>query len=118
MLARRGTGGSIGFEARQSLERAGIRLIEIDAPSGRDTFEDEDGTYERWFAEHACHVAAVRPDFHVWGTASSDSLAIRNLLTSFAAFAATANKSPMRGPVDASPATEAGARFDAVAIRP
>ena len=117
VLARRGAGGSIGVEERQSLDRAGIKLVEIDADDGRDALEDEDGAYEQWFAEHDCHVAAVRPDFHVWGTASADRSSIGKLVASFATFAATARKAPLRGLGNAAPRTEAETRCEASANR-
>lgn len=34
---------------------------------------DIDGTYCKWLKEHDCSVVAVRPDFHVWGTAIDPS---------------------------------------------
>ncbi|MFI5957656.1 bifunctional 3-(3-hydroxy-phenyl)propionate/3-hydroxycinnamic acid hydroxylase [Cryptosporangium sp. NPDC051539] len=31
---------------------------------------DVDGTYQRWFADHACQIVLSRPDFYVFGTGS------------------------------------------------
>jgi 2-polyprenyl-6-methoxyphenol hydroxylase-like FAD-dependent oxidoreductase len=33
--------------------------------------EDLDGTYRSWFADHACSVAIVRPDWYLYGTAKN-----------------------------------------------
>ncbi len=86
VLARPGAAELIDRQRRDALDRAGIRLIMIDAPDGADSFLDEDGVYEGWFVEQGCSVAAVRPDFHVWGTAPADRLAIGNLVRDFIAF--------------------------------
>jgi flavoprotein hydroxylase len=66
---------------------AGWRLVTIDTdvnaldPAARAWFEsiggeivtlpEPDGTYSRWFAEHDCTWALQRPDFHLFGTATS-----------------------------------------------
>jgi resorcinol 4-hydroxylase (NADPH) len=52
---------------------------------------DIDGAYTRWFDEHTCSVALVRPDFFVYGTAPSiedaEALIVRLLVSLDAAFA-------------------------------
>ncbi|HYC56986.1 MAG TPA: bifunctional 3-(3-hydroxy-phenyl)propionate/3-hydroxycinnamic acid hydroxylase [Candidatus Binatia bacterium] len=35
------------------------------------TIEDTDGSYARWFAANGCGLVLVRPDFHVFGSATS-----------------------------------------------
>lgn len=41
------------------------------ACSGHHHLDDIDGTFARWFREHACVAVVVRPDWHVYGGASS-----------------------------------------------
>jgi 2-polyprenyl-6-methoxyphenol hydroxylase-like FAD-dependent oxidoreductase len=51
--------------ARAYLDGLGCQLVAIDARS--------DSVYRDWFATRGCRVALVRPDFYVFGTASTDS---------------------------------------------
>lgn len=39
--------------------------------SGHRHLDDIEGTYARWFREHACGVVVVRPDWRVYGSAAS-----------------------------------------------
>ena len=50
---------------------AGVQLVFVsrDGDDG-DAYHDIDGTYFDWLDKHGCRVVAVRPDFHVWGTAT------------------------------------------------
>lgn len=87
LLVRAAAAALVDGPARQALDRAGIRLVEIGAGAGGGGVEDVDGSYAAWFDEHECSVAAVRHDFHVWGTATADAADVGNLVSGFAAFA-------------------------------
>ncbi|GAA2037404.1 bifunctional 3-(3-hydroxy-phenyl)propionate/3-hydroxycinnamic acid hydroxylase [Catenulispora yoronensis] len=50
----------------ERLQEAGVRVISF----GREV-DDIEGSYTRWFSELGCQAVAVRPDFYVFGTASS-----------------------------------------------
>ena len=48
---------------------------------GPDGCTDVDGDYGRWFQTLDAQVILVRPDFHIFGTASGDSEAVNALVT-------------------------------------
>ncbi len=76
---------TIDMDQRAALRAAGIRLAILSHdPSSPEAIEDTDGTYQRWFDARGRDVAAIRPDFHVWGTASSDRDEVDQLLRRFA----------------------------------
>jgi 2-polyprenyl-6-methoxyphenol hydroxylase-like FAD-dependent oxidoreductase len=52
-------------DTRKYLGSLGCALVPIDAS------EDLQQVYREWFADHRCTVALVRPDFYVFGTAST-----------------------------------------------
>ncbi len=57
-----------------------LRVVRV--PAGEATDEqvrDCDGGYTDWLNRHGCDAVAVRPDFHVWGTASGPD-AVRRLV--------------------------------------
>ncbi|MEI5035141.1 hypothetical protein RB201_28055 [Streptomyces sp. S1A(2023)] len=62
------------------LASAGVRVV---VPGGRTTgdpgalfVQDVDGTYRDWFTELSCSAVVVRPDFYVFGTASTSDTAV------------------------------------------
>ncbi|KAB8159442.1 bifunctional 3-(3-hydroxy-phenyl)propionate/3-hydroxycinnamic acid hydroxylase [Streptomyces sp. 3MP-14] len=61
------------------LAGAGVRVVVPGARSGDHPVaalvQDVHGTYRDWFAELGCSAVAVRPDFHVFGTASGPGAA-------------------------------------------
>jgi 2-polyprenyl-6-methoxyphenol hydroxylase-like FAD-dependent oxidoreductase len=61
----------LGDRGRERWARLGGRLVHPGGPELREL----DGTYEAWFAEHACAAALVRPDWYVYGTARETSAA-------------------------------------------
>ena len=52
-------------DSREYLQSLGCALVELD---GSDEGEQ---TYAAWFARNDCVAALVRPDFYVFGTAST-----------------------------------------------
>lgn len=54
--------GAIDPAAREWFESIGGRVV---------TLVDPDATYARWFSEHDTTAALQRPDFHLYGTATS-----------------------------------------------
>jgi 2-polyprenyl-6-methoxyphenol hydroxylase-like FAD-dependent oxidoreductase len=56
---------------------------------GGPVVQDVDGTYTDWLDGHGCDAVAVRPDFHVWGTASG-AHGVRRLVAELAALAGAA----------------------------
>ena len=44
-----------------------MAVVSVEPTTG--ALEDLDGTYREWFATHSCSVAAVRPDWYLYGTA-------------------------------------------------
>ena len=96
LLAREGATFAICDLHRKALGDAGVRLIPIDG-SGPTGFVDEGGSYRRWFDEHDCDFAAIRPDFHVWGTASASGEPLDELIRGFTKYAG-ALRSEKRSP--------------------
>ena len=87
ILAREDAAAAIDGRRRGALAEAGITLAVIaDTGADPDALRDTDGTYRAWFDAHRCSVAAVRPDFHVWGTAGGETNAIDALVDAFIAF--------------------------------
>ena len=78
---------AIDADRRRRLAQAAIGLVVIDGSDGAqaDATVDVDGTYSAWFDEHHCEIVAVRPDFHVWGTAPGDRSAVVDLVDGFLA---------------------------------
>jgi 2-polyprenyl-6-methoxyphenol hydroxylase-like FAD-dependent oxidoreductase len=61
---------------RAFLQELGARILHIAPGADGGAVErvtDLDGVYASWFAAHACTVALVRPDFHVFGVAQDDA---------------------------------------------
>jgi 2-polyprenyl-6-methoxyphenol hydroxylase-like FAD-dependent oxidoreductase len=54
---------------RSAWKAFGGRTVAIAGARIAGALEDVDGTYARWFADHACSVAVIRPDWYVYGTA-------------------------------------------------
>ena len=80
---------SIDDERRGVLAAAGIRLVVVGGSgSSPGVLQDVDGTYAAWFEEQDCAIAAIRPDFHIWGTASGEIAAVQSLVDDFTSFAA------------------------------
>ncbi len=62
-----------GCGVLDDLHAAGVRTVGLSVTGpGPDTVFDVDGTYERWFAEHAWSAVIVRPDLYVFGAAGGD----------------------------------------------
>jgi len=57
--------GLLDAEGASYLRALGTALVPIDGE------RDLTGTYATWFEEHGCTVALVRPDFYVFGTATT-----------------------------------------------
>lgn len=76
----------VDADARRSLAEAGVRLVEIADREKEGAFGDEEGTYRAWFARHGCALAAIREDFHVWGTAPAERNAAARLVDGFVGF--------------------------------
>lgn len=78
--------GVIDSRRRQQLAAAGIKVATLAADGAASgSLADVDGTYQRWFAANDSDVVAIRPDFHVWGSAlAGDGRAVDELLTQFA----------------------------------
>jgi FAD binding domain-containing protein len=49
----------------------GGKSMAVTVSQSDGSLEDLDGTYRSWFADHACSVAVVRPDWYLYGTAKS-----------------------------------------------
>ena len=96
IIARDRAADSIDRERRERLAEAGVKLVLVAETALPGCLHDVDGTYAAWFDEHGCDLAAIRPDFHVWGTASRDPAAARSLVDGFIAFA---EGSPLKVPV-------------------
>jgi 3-(3-hydroxy-phenyl)propionate hydroxylase len=65
---------------------AGLRVIRIAADEedmAADAIREESGVVGRWFKQHECAAALVRPDHYVYGVAS-DVSALANLLSELA----------------------------------
>ena len=88
LLARSADARLLGERERVALDQAGVKLVTVGDGAGGASFVDEDGTYADWFERVGCSFAAIRPDFHVWGTAPADGGVANRLATDFAAFAA------------------------------
>jgi 2-polyprenyl-6-methoxyphenol hydroxylase-like FAD-dependent oxidoreductase len=59
---------------REMWKAIGGRATAVTQPqSGTGALEDIDGTYGRWFADHGCAAAVVRPDWYLYGTAENGS---------------------------------------------
>jgi 2-polyprenyl-6-methoxyphenol hydroxylase-like FAD-dependent oxidoreductase/catechol 2,3-dioxygenase-like lactoylglutathione lyase family enzyme len=60
----------LGPEQRELVDSLGVTLASLDpiAPSG---VRDVDGRLTRWLSDHGVHAVLVRPDFYVFGGASS-----------------------------------------------
>jgi 2-polyprenyl-6-methoxyphenol hydroxylase-like FAD-dependent oxidoreductase len=57
---------------RDAWQAIGGRIAAVTASqSDGDAFEDLDGTYRAWFADHGCLVAVIRPDWYLYGTAQN-----------------------------------------------
>lgn len=57
-----------------TLARAnGVKIVRIGGGATGDLVEEDNG-YATWFASHDCTVAAIRRDFHVWGTANASGI--------------------------------------------
>ena len=54
----------------QAWHGLGGRIAVLGEPDRSDSATDVDGTYAAWFQDSACSAAVVRPDWHVYGTAS------------------------------------------------
>lgn len=63
-----------------ALSTAGVRVVvpgeRTTADPGALFVQDVDGTYRDWFTALRCSAVAVRPDFYVFGTASSSDAAV------------------------------------------
>src|SRR5262249_16616093 len=57
---------AIGSAAREWFESIGGRVVVL---------TDPDPTYQRWFAEHGATSALQRPDFHLYGAATTPDAA-------------------------------------------
>lgn len=92
LLAREGADRFLEAEQREALDAAGVRMASIGG-EGENAYIDEDGSYSRWFDEHDVDFVAVRPDFHVWGTAKVCDGSLGGLVHGFADFAGALNGS-------------------------
>ena len=101
LLCRDGADQFVGKEQRDALDAAGVRLVSIGI-DGDSVYQDTDNTYGRWFDEHGIDFAAVRPDFHVWGTAKAGDGSLNTLISSFVAFS-----DPLNEPSPEFPSTRA-----------
>ena len=87
ILAREDAATAIDGARRAALTDAGITLVAVtETADDPAAFQDVDGTYRAWFDEHHCAVAAIRPDFHVWGTSTGEAAAVDSLVGAFTAF--------------------------------
>ncbi len=95
----RAAAAAIDGARRAALAEAGITLAVVtDSADRADALHDVDGTYAAWFDEQGCDIAAIRPDFHIWGTAAGEPAAVRTLVDEVVAFAAGVRSS--RAPLD------------------
>ncbi len=75
VVVREGAGHAISPDLAEQARHHGLRIISFDgrssadSPPSADSIVAEDSIYADWFDQHDCAVAAIRPDFHVWGTA-------------------------------------------------
>jgi 3-(3-hydroxy-phenyl)propionate hydroxylase len=60
-----------------------IRIAETDADAPTDTVREAHGVVARWFGQHACAAAIVRPDHYVYGVASEEG-ALADMLSELA----------------------------------
>lgn len=95
VLVRQGAERLVSDEQRDALEAAGVRMIAVDSYRPHD-FQDDAGSYRKWFEDHDVDFAAIRPDFHVWGTAKACDDSLNELVGNFVAFG-TALKSSAKG---------------------
>jgi len=56
---------------RDSWKAIGGKIAAVTVSRTDGSLEDLDGTYHSWFADHACSVAIVRPDWYLYGTAKN-----------------------------------------------
>ncbi len=78
VLMRATLSDQLDSDAAEACREAGVRVVFISAndvggsteETGRLVARDVDGSYLAWLDEHHCDAVAVRPDFHVWGTAA------------------------------------------------
>jgi hypothetical protein len=68
---------------RDTWKAIGGRMAGVTVPQTDGALEDLDGTYRKWFADHSCSAAVVRPDWYVYGTAR-DGRELRGLLEKLA----------------------------------
>ena len=84
IVARASLAGALGADTRAAARDADIKLVFVADGAGPDGIsEDVNGTYRTWLDDHGCDAVAVRPDFHVWGTAVG-SEGVRRLVYEFA----------------------------------
>ncbi len=71
IMIRSDLAGAINPATTSMAAASDVKLAFIGrGPAGEGVFEDIDDTYVAWMDAHGCDAVAVRPDFHVWGTAS------------------------------------------------
>src|ERR1700728_4637881 len=70
IVAKPGVIDALSERHREAWKALGGRIAIIAGAPGPGVLEDVDGTYSRWFAEHSCPIAMMRPDWYVYGTAS------------------------------------------------
>ena len=54
---------------RDEARAPGIRFVRMGSPE----FTETDNVVARWFAQHGCTAAIVRPDHYVWGVARDEA---------------------------------------------
>ena len=69
IVVRAGQTGAISSATIAAAKEASIRIVGLAATDTLDAVVPQDSIYEDWFAQHDCEIAAIRSDFHVWGTA-------------------------------------------------
>lgn len=80
VLIRAEFASKIRAQERTTAGRTGLKLAFIArAGTGGAEFEDINGTYIEWMDHNDCDAVAVRPDFHVWGTARGEE-AVEDLI--------------------------------------
>jgi len=70
IVAKPGVIDALSLRHQEAWKALGGRIAIIAGAPGPGVLEDVDGTYSRWFAEHSCSIAVIRPDWYVYGTAS------------------------------------------------
>ena len=70
VLVRAELRGRLDPDVLASAHEAGLRVVYLGAGPADGTTYDLDGAYRSWLDTNCCDAVAVRPDFHVWGTAA------------------------------------------------